>query len=118
MIASFKNNNDAIEALSIYKKLSLSKQFEEPMKFKRVLAYLSYITFIFLGVTFVYRLYVLPSFTEIFETFDISNQSPIGNFQEYWAYFFLVTIFILIMSLFIGFHLRGLFKFHVNIEQS
>jgi len=117
-IASLKNEDDAIYALKNYKDLNLSEQFEEPMRFKRVVAYLSIVTLVFISVVSIYQLYVTPAFKTIFENLDVSDQTYFSWYQDYWTYFTLVTIVVLILSLVIGLHLRKIFKFHLGIEKS
>ena len=44
-ISRIDSGDEAQKALGVYKELNLSQHFEEPMRFKRVVAYLGYVTF-------------------------------------------------------------------------
>ena len=117
-ISSVENNEDAQKVLDIYQGLNLSRHFEEPMRFKRVVAYLSYVTFIFYVVVGIYQLKVAPSFLEAFENFDIQMPSHLTFYQDYWGYFVLIVSIILISGLLIGFTLRKLFNFDLGRENT
>ena len=117
-IISCENKDSAISALNIYKGLSLSEKFEEPMRFKRVVAYLSYVTFVFYIVVGIYQVKVAPTFLNAFEDFELSIPSHLGWYQDYWGYFVLAISILLISSLIIGHHLRKLFRFDRGIENS
>jgi len=117
-IGSIENDEQAQQSLDIYKALNLSKHFEEPMRFKRVVAYLSYVIFIFYVVVGIYQLKVAPSFLEAFENFDIQVPSHLTFYQDYWGYIVLLVSVFLISSLLIGSHLRKLFDFELGRENS
>ncbi len=117
-IISSENKDLAISALNIYKGLSLSEKFEEPMRFKRVVAYLSYVTFVFYIVVGIYQVKVAPTFLNAFEDFELSIPSHLGWYQDYWGYFVLAVSILLISSLVIGHYLRKLFRFDLGIENS
>jgi hypothetical protein len=117
-IGGMQDENEAKKAVESYKELNLTKQFEEPMRFKRVMAYLSYVTFIFYSVVGIYQLKVTPSFIEAFENFEISIPSHLLFYQDYWGYFVLVVTIFLISALLIGFKIKTLFSFNVGLENS
>lgn len=117
-ISRMDSGGESQKALDIYKELNLSKHFEEPMKFKRVLTYLGYVTFIFYIVVGIYQFKVAPSFLEAFENFDIQVPSHLTFYQNYWGYFVLAVSIILISALVIGFRLKKLFNFGLEQENS
>jgi len=92
--------------------------FEEPIRFQKVIAYLSYVTLIFYIVVGVYQLKVTPSFIEVFENFGISTPNHLLFFQDYWGYFVLIVSLFLISALLIGFKIKKLFSFNVGVENS
>lgn len=115
-IGSFENEKKALSALHIYQALNLSEKFEEPMRFKRVVAYLSYVTYVFCIVVGIYQVHVAPTFLNAFENFEISIPRHLTWYQDYWGYFVLVVSLLLISSLVIGRHLRKIFRFNLGIE--
>ncbi len=117
-IGSFDNKDRALSALNIYQGLNLSERFEEPMRFKRVVAYLSYVTFVFYIVVGIYQVKVAPTFLNVFEDFELSIPSHLGWYQDYWGYFVLAVSILLISSLVIGHHLRKIFSFDLGVENS
>ncbi len=117
-IISSENKDSAISAINIYKGLNLSEKFEEPMRFKRVVAYLSYVTFVFYIVVGIYQIKVAPTFLNAFEGFELSIPTHLGWYQDYWEYFVLAVSILLISSLVIGHHLRKLFRFDLGVENS
>jgi len=117
-LGSIQDKKEAKEVINIYKDLSLSKQFEEPMRFKRVIAYLSYVSFVFYIVVAVYQLMVAPSFIEAFENFELPVPNHLLFYQDYWGYFVLVVSIFLLSALLIGFQIKKLFSFKMEIENS
>ena len=115
---SIENKIDALNALNVYKELELTEQFEEPMRFKRVVAYLSYVTFIFFIVVGFYQFQVAPSFLNTFDEFEVAIPKYLSWYQDYWFLFVLVISTLLISSLLVGNYLRKLFKFELGIENS
>lgn len=117
-ISSIENDQEAQKALDIYRELSFSKKLEEPMRFKRVVAYLSLVIFIFYVVAGIYQFKVAPLFLEAFEVFDIKTPKYLTLYQDYGGYFVLTVSVIMIYSLLIGAHLRKLFNFDLGRENS
>lgn len=117
-IISYENKDSAISALNIYKGLNLYEKFEEPMRFKRVVAYLSYVTFIFYIVVGIYQVKVAPTFLDAFDDFQLSIPRHLGWYQDYWGYFVLAVSILLISSLVVGHHLRKLFRFDLGVENN
>lgn len=114
-ISSMENKGDALAAIEIYKSLNFTKQFEEPMRFKRVIAYLSYISIIFYIVVVIYQLYVTPSFLNAFENFEIAMPANLIFYQDYWGYFVLIVSIFLVFALSVGFQIRRMFNFDVRV---
>lgn len=117
-ISRIDSGDEAQKALGVYKELNLSQHFEEPMRFKRVVAYLGYVTFIFYVVVGIYQLKVAPSFLEAFENFDIQIPNHLTFYQDYWGYFVLIVSIILISALIIGSQLKKLFNFGLGQKNS
>lgn len=113
-----ENEKEALEALKVYKELNLSKHFEEPIRFKRVIAYLVFITFMFYVVVGTYQLKVTPVFFEAFEDLGVEIPSNLAFYQDYWIYFVIIISVLLFASLLIGYHFKKLFKFIVGQEDS
>jgi len=116
-IGSFENKDSALSALNIYKDLNLSEKFEEPMRFKRVVAYLSYVTFMFYIVVGIYQVKVAPTFLNAFDHFELSIPRHLVWYQDYWGYLVLIISILLISSLVVGHHLRKIFRFDLGMEK-
>lgn len=117
-IKDIQDKDEAINTIEIYNGLNLTRQFEEPMRFKRVLAYLSYVTFIFYIVVAIYQIKVAPTFIEVFENFELSIPSHLLFYQDYWGYLVLLISILLITALLMGFQIKRLFSFDAGIENS
>jgi hypothetical protein len=117
-IGRIENEKEAQAALEIYRELNLTKHFEESMRFKRVVAYLSYVTYIFYVVVGVYQINVVPTFLEAFENLDIQIPRYLTFYLDYWGHFVLIVSVLLITALLIGAHLRKLFNFSLGRENS
>jgi hypothetical protein len=117
-IGRIQDKSEAQDAINIYKHLNLSRHFEEPMRFKRVIAYLSYVSIIFYFVVGIYQFFVAPSFLDAFENLEISTPTHLMFYQDYWEYLVLVVSIFLITALLTGFQIRKLFKFETGVENS
>ncbi|EAR09009.1 hypothetical protein [Reinekea blandensis] len=115
-VALIDSKERALATLNIYQEFDLVEKFEEPIRFKRVVAYLSYVTFIFYIVVGIYQVKVAPTFLNAFNDFELSVPRHLGWYQDYWGYIVLVVSILLIASLVIGHNLRKLFRFDLGIE--
>lgn len=117
-LKSMQDEQEGQFAIDTYKNLTLSRHLEEPMRFKRMIAYLSYITFIFYVIVGIYQTKVTPSFIEAFENFGISVPNILVLYLNYWLYLFGVVSLLIFLTLLIGFKVRSLFKFKTGFEHS
>ncbi|MBU2713527.1 hypothetical protein [Zooshikella harenae] len=117
-IGNIQDKQKALDIIEIYKGLNLVNQFELPMRFKRVIGYLGFVTFFFCILVGIYQLKVAPSFLEVFENFKISIPSHLLFYQEYWKHVVLVISVMLVFSFVIAFKMKKLFVFTVGIENS
>ena len=111
-----ENQPQANDALALYAGLLLTKHFEVPMTFKRVIAYLSYVIAIFLCVVGVYQFKVAPVFAATFETFGAQMPSNVQFYQANWGYFVVLVLALLLGALLAGLQLKRLFQFNVGAE--
>jgi len=114
------DNEEAINALNIYRKINLFGQFREPMMFKKRVTYLSYVMIVFLAVVAVYQIRVAPNFVEMYEFFDIPVENRLAWYQGQviWVYYVLIAVIVFILSLFTAYHLRKVYKFYYGAENS
>mgnify|MGYP000424575363 CR=1 FL=1 len=117
-IGALKNKNSALTALNFYKNVSFFDQLEEPVRLKRVVAYLGYVIAVFFAVVSVYQLRVMPRFVSAFEEFGYAIPDRLAWYQDHWGFLVLIISILLISSLVIGEHLKKLFKFNVGTENS
>lgn len=117
-IVGIQNEGDARKAIGIYKGLNLAQQFEMPMRLKRVIAYLGYVTYVFYVVAGIYQFKVTPLFMVFFDEFEAQIPAPLLFYQDYWLYFVLAVSIFLIFTLLIGFQLKKLFTFNLGVENT
>ena len=117
-IANMPDANKAQWALSIYKDLDLTKRFQEPIQFKRTIAYLSLIVAVFYIMISVYTIKITSVVLELFANFEGSTPTRLLNYQYYAGTFVIVAAALLFYALLIGFQLKKLFRFQANIENS
>ena len=117
-IGKILDRDKAKKALGIYRNINLSQKLSEPMQFKRVTAYLTYVTLIFFIVSGIYQVKVAPSFLQAFESFELSIPSHLIFYRDYWTYFVLFIFALLAGTLAIGYTLKNLFRFRQGYEHS
>lgn len=110
--------NEVGGVLALYGKLDLAGQLEEPLRFKRVLIYLGYVTFVFSVVAGIYQTRITPNFISTFQTFDIPVPSDMLWFQQYGWHLSMAILIILLLGLLIGYRLRELFSYRLGTRGS
>lgn len=118
LMAHTKSREQTLAAMAIYSKMAIPQQLAEPMQFKRVTAYLSYVVFIFFIVSGVYQLKVAPQFIETFSEFGFSAPSQLLFYREFGWIVSLLIFIMLFAGLVVSFALRRLFKFRLGQENS
>lgn len=116
-ISTISDNAKAKKALSIYGDLNTLQNLSEPIQFKRITAYLAYVTLIFFITSAIYQFKVAPTFLESFESFDVAIPSHLTFYKNYWPYFVLIIYAILAVSILISYTLRSLFRFTKTDEK-
>ena len=71
-LAAMPEPDHAERALNTYQRLNLGRQLEAPVKFKRALAYLAYVTFVFYLVAGIYQLKVTPTFSNVLDNLGVT----------------------------------------------
>lgn len=118
VLGRIRDRQEAQALIDIYKNLNLASSFEEPMRFKRVITYLAYVSFIFYIVVAIYQLKVAPTFISAFREFELSTPGYLSIYRNYWTYFVSSLSLLLLFALLIGFQMRNLFKFELGLESS
>lgn len=117
-IQAMHNAQEAQEAIDIYQHLNLTQQFAAPMRFKRIVAYLSLIIFVFYSMVTIYSVKLVPVFIDLFETVGQSAPVHLLGFYQYAGTFVIVASLLLLFNLLLGHQLKKLFTFKVGIENS
>ena len=116
-LAAEKNNEHAAVALNTYRDLNISIHIEEPMRFRRVVAYLSYITFVFFIIVGVYQINVLPTFLNSYKDLNLGTPEYLTWLSKYGFVLVLFISILMIVSLLIGHNIKKLFTFELGIEK-
>lgn len=117
-IGATANKDDARRILNLYGKLRIANRVDEPMQFRRLTAYLAWITVVFLIVAGIYQLKVAPAFLEAFENFEVSIPSHLLFYKEYGTFFFAVIFSLILFSLIVGSQLASLCRLPYRAEES
>lgn len=111
-LGASSNHEEMINALRIYGRLGVADQLEEPLQFKRIVIYLSFVVFVFYGVGAVYSLHVIPAFIQVLSEFDgVRLPSRLVYFQEYWLFQTGVMSVLLLTCMLSALQVRRLFRF-------
>jgi hypothetical protein len=117
-VGNIQDKKQALNAIDIYNGLMLTKWFDEPMRFKRVLAYLGYVATIFYVVVAIYQLKVAPTFLDLYDNYDIEIPAYLMFYHQYWGYVLLVVSIFIVLGLYTGVQIKKLFQFRLGIENS
>src|SRR5690606_6147809 len=112
------NRENAISALRIYGQLGVAGQLDEPLQFKRIVAYLGLVVLVFHVVGAVYALRVIPAFTEVLGTFEgVQLPARLVYFQEYWMTQTALMSLLLLVCMLSVLEVRLLFRFRGDVEK-
>jgi len=120
LLNTVKNLSDQPSAkkfIEFYGKQDYSTQLNEPMHFKKVITYLSYVILIFFILSTVYYSFVVPGFLNILDTFELSIPAYLMFYENYWLYAILLFS-ILQIGLLLGYKLSQLFKYRLDTQNS
>lgn len=117
-LAAIPDPDNAERVLNTYQRLNLGRQLEAPVKFKRALAYLAYVTFVFYLVAGIYQLKVTPTFSNVLDNLGVTPPAYLSLYQTYWSLFILAISLLIMLALLSALQMRQLFQFKVNAENS
>ena len=115
-LANMRDPERAERALAIYQRLNLGRPLDTPIKFKRALAYLSYVTLVFYAVAAIYQLKVTPAFSSVFDNLGVTPPTYLALYQAYWGVFVLAISVLILLALLSALQMRRLFQFEVNAQ--
>lgn len=110
-ISNQKNEQKAHQTLSLYASLNFGQQQDESMRIKRILAYLSYVTFVFYSVLVIYQVKVMPNFMSLFEIYEIPVPGYIQLLNNHWEAMVLAISIALFIAMFLAFKIKKLVQF-------
>ena len=117
-LAAMPEPDNAERALNTYQRLNLSRQLEAPVKFKRALAYLAYVTFVFYLVAGIYQFKITPTFSDLLNNLEMAPPAYLALYQTYWSLFILAISLLILLALLSALQMRRLFQFKVNAHDS
>jgi hypothetical protein len=115
-IGSIKDSIESRNVVETYGNLNLTQGLEEPMRLKRVTAYLGLVVLVFYSMASTYRIFVIPQFIQAFEDLGWPIPSHLTVFWDYWWYLLLLISVLLIASLIVAFRLKRIFRFYLKME--
>ena len=117
-LAAIPDPDNAERALNTYQQLNLGRQLEAPVKFKRALAYLAYVTFVFYMVAGIYQFKITPTFSDLLNNLEMAPPAYLALYQTYWSLFILAISLLILLALLSALQMRRLFQFKVNAHDS
>ena len=112
------NRENIISALRIYGQPGVADRLDEPLQFKRIVAYLGLVVLVFHAVGAVYALRVIPAFTEVLGTFEgVRLPTRLVYFQEYWMTQTALMSLLLLLCMLSVLEVRRLFRFRDDVEK-
>lgn len=117
-ICALSDHERARRLLEFYGRLDLAGQLEEPLRFRRVMLYLGYVTLVFSVVTSLYQTKITPNFINAYRNLDIPVPADLIWFMDYGWHLSMVILVILAAGLLIGHQLRQLYRYRQDTQQS
>lgn len=117
-LAKLPSLDQARSVTGVYAKLNVHEFLEEPLQFKRVLAYLGLVTIVFYFTAAIYYLKVAPEFLAVFDEFELVAPTWVHIYQKYWAFFGFLMAGLLGSAFYLSFHIKKFFNFKRGVETS
>jgi hypothetical protein len=116
-VSKVESTYDALDILTLYKDLNLAGGLEQPMKIKRVFAYLFSIFIVFLVTSAIFQFFITPTIYNFAVDSGYVLPSNAVWYQENWGYIVsLISLFFVACLLIIS-TFKQMFSFEIDIEK-
>lgn len=111
------DRDKALGSLVFYKDLQMNKQLDKTLRFKRVFAYLCYVSLFFFTVVSIYHLKVTPTFESFFTDLGWGVPPSLALYGDYGGILLAGLLLFLLLSLTISFKLTHLMEFREGLDE-
>lgn len=114
-ILTVLERSDDIELISkstsIYAAVNFDRSFEEPVKLRRVITYLSFLTVMYIWVSLIYRIFVMPQFLSMFESLEVPLPDLFAWYMNYSSYMIAVVVVLLLAMMCLLYQIRAIYSY-------
>lgn len=107
-IIALPDQDRAYQLLELYAGLNLATETSYPLQLKRIAIYLAYVSVLFVVITGIYQLQVMPNFIALFETLQAPTPTHVQLFRDYGSVLAVFVVLLLGLALMMGHVLKGL----------
>ncbi len=114
ILTALQHSDDAElirKSTSIYAAVNFDRSIEEPVKLRRVITYLSFLTIVYLCVSIIYRALVMPQFLSMFESLEVPLPGLFAWYMNYSSYMIAVTVFFLLVVMVLLYQIRAIYNY-------
>ena len=108
----------AASAVALYAELDSHSLELSPVKFKRAIAYLCYVTLVFYLVASIYAVKVLPSIVNAFRDLEVPSGGLIALYSEHWGLIIIAITLMLIGCALIALQLSKAIALCPNLDHA
>jgi hypothetical protein len=106
------------EALKIYNNLDMSVLMQKPSRIRRVGVYIGYLTIMYVVLSGMYFVYVIPQVLSMFEAMEIPAPDIFTWFTGNWTTILIFVLAALIVALLVSTIIKEMFDFKKELEKS
>lgn len=118
MIDEYCSEAELKPILKIYNGLDTRGLQTKPNRIRRMGAYLSYLTFMFIVMSSIYFLLVIPEALSSFEAMGFKPPANFVWFADNWIIISMVNVYILAAAIFISSKIKNMFDYNIEIQNS
>jgi len=104
--------------LKVYSGLDTRGLQEKPNRIRRMGAYLSYLTFMFIVMSSIYFLIVIPEALSSFEAMGFNPPANFIWFADNWILISIVNVYILTVAILISSKIKYMFDYNIDVKNS
>ncbi|VAW67299.1 hypothetical protein MNBD_GAMMA10-959 [hydrothermal vent metagenome] len=111
ILSALKQSKDTAlidKSMLVYAHVNFAKSIDEPAKFKRVVVYLWFLAAVYIYMSSIHALFVMPGFLSMFENTDVAVPSLFMWYVNYSSYLTGIIVVALLLILFISYQLRAI----------
>jgi len=105
-------------SVSVYARLNFGRSIDEPAQLKRVITYLVFLATVYMLVSSVYTVFVMPQFSNMYESLEVQPPGLFMWYVNYSSYMIAAIVILLLGVLLVAYQIRAMFSYKMPASDS